>query len=131
MRKQRANKNYIERKKSLKDLRKNLRNKAYASIIPIPTPLLDLANYLITKTQIGTYKIAQFADELKNLAESKGFNANDFISGIKDYYINNAVSILSENPELAENISTASEIANFHFADKMEIKQDPAPGSAQ
>jgi hypothetical protein len=95
-RKKRANENYKKRKKNLRDLRK----KAYSVIVPIPTPLLDLANYLITKGLIGTYKIAQFAEEFKNLVKSRGFNANDFLSGIKAFYIDNAAAAISENPEL-------------------------------
>jgi hypothetical protein len=81
---------------------------------------LDLANYLITKAQIGTYKIAQFAEELKNLAKTRGFNANDFVSGIKSFYIDNAVQAISENPELSENFSDTKEIVSFHFGDQIE-----------
>ena len=112
-RKKRANENYKKRKKTLRDLRK----RAYATIIPIPTPLLDLANYLITKAQIGTYKIAQFAEEFKNLAKSRGFNANEFLSGIKAFYIDNAAAAITENPELLENFSDTKEIVEFHFND--------------
>ena len=126
-RKQRANENYKKRKKSLRDLRK----RAYATIVPIPTPLLDLANYLITKAQIGTYKIAQFAEELKNLAKSRGFNANDFVSGIKSFYIDNAVQAISENPELSENFSDTKEIVSFHFGDQIETSQPTTTGAAQ
>ena len=126
-RKKRANENYKKRKKTLRDLRK----RAYATIIPIPTPLLDLANYLITKAQIGTYKIAQFAEEFKNLAKSRGFNANEFLSGIKAFYIDNAAAAITENPELLENFSDTKEIVEFHFNDQLEIKQPVTIGSAQ
>ena len=116
-RKQKANEKYKNRKKSLRDIRKN----AYATFVPIPTPLLDLANYLITKAEIGTYKIAQFAEELKQVAKNRGFNANDFLSGIKSFYIDKAVSI--EDPSLLENFSTPQEIRDFHYGDEMIIKR--------
>jgi hypothetical protein len=125
-RKQRATENYKKRKKTLRDLRK----RAYSTIVPIPTPLLDLANYLITKAQIGTYKIAQFAEEFKNLAKSRGFNANEFLSGIKAFYIDNAAAAITENPELLENFSDTKEIVGFHFEDTLDIKQPITVGSA-
>ena len=112
-RKKRANENYKKRKKSLRDLRKN----TYATIVPIPTPLLDLANYLIAKAEIGVYKIAQFAEELKSLAERKGFNANEFLTGIKAFYIDKTTAAIAENPDILENISSAKEIVGFHFTD--------------
>ena len=126
-RKQRANENYKKRKKTLRDLRK----RAFSTIVPIPTPLLDLANYLMAKAQIGTYKIAQFAEELKNFAKNRGFNANDFVSGIKSFYIDNATTAISENPSLMENFSTPKEIVNFHFADQIVTTQPVTTGAAQ
>lgn len=126
-RKKRANENYKKRKKTLRDLRKN----AYAAIVPIPTPLLDLANYLMTKGQIGTYKIAQFAEELKNLAKSKGFDARNFLSGIKSFYIDKTVEAISEQPDLLENFSSNKEIVDFHFQDEPIAKQPAVIGSAQ
>jgi len=126
-RKKRAKENYAKRKKSLRDLRK----KTFATIIPIPTPILDLANYLIAKAEIGVYKIAQFAEELKAAAKNRGYNANDFISGIKAFYIDKATSVAAENPELLENFSTPKEIVDFHFDDTPIIKQPVVIGSAQ
>lgn len=116
-RKQRATESYKKRKKTLRDIRKN----AFASIVPIPTPLLNLANYLISKAEIGTYKIAQFAEEFKNAAKARGFNANDFISGIKEFYINKAVAIT--DPSVLENFSAPKEIVDFHYSDEMTIKR--------
>lgn len=126
-RKKKAQESYKNRKKTLRDLRK----RAFASIIPIPTPLLDLANYLIVKGQIGTYKIAQFAEELKNAAKAKGFNANEFLSGIKAFYIDNVTNLMAENPDLMENFSSPKEIVDFHFGDDLEIKQPVTTGSVQ
>jgi hypothetical protein len=41
----------------------------FASLVPIPTPLMDIANALITKAEIATYKISQFAEELREIAK--------------------------------------------------------------
>jgi hypothetical protein len=77
---------------------------------------------LIAKGQLGVYKIAQFAEELKNVAKAKGFNANDFLSGIKAFYIDNVTANIVENPELLENFSDPKEILDFHFSDQLDIK---------
>jgi hypothetical protein len=87
-----------------------LRNRANAAIVPIPTPLLDLANILIHKAELGTYKIAEFAEQISQAAKNRGFNAKSFISGIKSFYIDNLVSAVSMNPELMENFSPIEEI---------------------
>lgn len=112
-RKARANKKYKERKKSIRDLRK----KMFASLVPIPTPLMDIANALITKAEIATYKISQFAEELREIAKQKGYNANTFLSGIKSFYIDKLVSTLTTNPQLSENFSSNQEIVQFMFND--------------
>jgi len=124
-RKAKAKEKYKNRKKSLR----NLRKRAFATIIPIPTPLLDIANILITKAEIATYKIAQFAEELKKAAEKKGYNANSFLSGIKSFYIDKLVSVLIDNPELSDNFSSTEEIKSFTF-DSVIIVQ-PIYGSAE
>lgn len=130
-RKKASKSRYEKRKKNLRDLRRNLRNRANAAIVPIPTPLLDLANILIHKAELGTYKIAEFAEQISQVAKNRGFNAKSFISGIKSFYIDNLVSAVSINPELMENFSSVEEIQNFHFSDEIEIKQPVAVGTAQ
>lgn len=127
----RSKQKYQQRKKSLRELRKNLRNRANGMIIPIPTPLLDFANYLIHKVQLGTYKIAQFAEELKNFAEKKGIDANEFLSGIKEYYINNTLEMMIEDPTVAENISPIEEIMSFNFGTDLGFTQPIVFGTAQ
>jgi hypothetical protein len=89
----------------------------FASLVPIPTPLMDIANALITKAEIATYKISQFAEELKEVAKQKGYNANTFLSGIKSFYIDKLVSTLTTNPQLSENFSSNQEIVQYMFDD--------------
>lgn len=124
-------KKYEERKKSLRDLRRNLRNRLNALPIPIPTPLLDIANYLISKVQLGTYKIAQFAEELKNIAENRGIQANQFLSGIKSFYIDKTMEMISLNPELMENVSSIEEVMSFNFGTDITYTQPAVFGTAQ
>ena len=126
-----SKKRYQERKKSLRDLRRNLRNRANAAIIPIPTPLLDIANYLVHKAEIGTYKIAEFAEELKNIAQKKGINATEFLSGIKKFYIDNTMEMAIEDPTVFENISTIEDIVKFNFGTDIEFTQPIEFGTAR
>ena len=114
---------YQQRKKTLRDLRRKLRNRANSAIIPIPTPLLDIANYLIHKAQLGTYKIAQFAEEIKNYAQKKGIDATEFLSGIKEYYINSTMDMSIEDPSIIENISPIEEIVGFDFGTNIAFTQ--------
>lgn len=114
-RKAKAEERSKKRKENISKLRKHLRNRANAAFIPIPTPLLDIANVLITKAEIATYKIAQFAEELSNFARQRGYNAGSFLSGIKEFYIDKFAQVLVTQPELAENFSSLDEIKAFGF----------------
>jgi hypothetical protein len=78
---------------------------------------MDIANALITKAEIATYKISQFAEELREVAKQKGYNANTFLSGIKSFYIDKLVSTLTTNPQLSENFSSNQEIVQYMFND--------------
>jgi hypothetical protein len=91
--------------------------------VPIPTPLLDFANYIIHKAELGTYKIAQFAEDMKKAAQRQGTDANGFLSGIKSFYMDNVMALAASNQDVLENISSAQEVVSFNFGTDIVFKQ--------
>ena len=83
-----AKEKYERRKAKAKEIyeknKKKLRKNAYGSFIPALPQLAQAANYLLQKAKTSTYKIAQFVEELKEIAED--IDIDSVLPAVKELY---------------------------------------------
>lgn len=82
----------------------------HMEVIPY-TWILDIANGLFTAAEMGTYKIAQFITDLKDVLDSE-LN-KETLDNAKRAYNTKATKFKYKHPELADNVSNADEIVNY------------------
>lgn len=82
----------------------------HMEIIPV-TAIASIANDLFTAAEIGTYKIAQFITDLKDVLDSE-LN-KETLDNAKRVYNTKAAKFKYKHPELSDNVSNADEIINY------------------
>ena len=82
----------------------------HMEIIPV-TAIASIANDLFTAAEIGTYKIAQFITDLKDVLDSE-LN-KETLDNAKRVYNTKAAKFKYKHPELSDNVSNADEIVNY------------------
>ena len=106
--KQRAKDAYERRKKRYKNWKKGNLN---AAIIPFQDAMVSIANSLMKNAEIGAYKIQQFIEDVKEIAGD--VDIKDYIPQLKQLYIKNAVKIAYQQPDFANNVSSATEVVAY------------------
>ena len=99
-----AKERYQRRKKKLHG------GRLHMEIIPV-TAIASIANDLFTAAEIGTYKIAQFITDLKDVLDSE-LN-KETLDNAKRVYNTKAAKFKYKHPELSDNVSNADEIVNY------------------
>ena len=99
-----AKERYKRRKKKLHG------GRLHMEIIPV-TAIASIANDLFTAAEIGTYKIAQFITDLKDVLDSE-LN-KETLDNAKRVYNTKAAKFKYKHPELSDNVSNADEIVNY------------------
>ena len=84
--------------------------RVHMEIIPV-TAIASIANDLFTAAEIGTYKIAQFITDLKDVLDSE-LN-KETLDNAKRVYNTKAAKFKYKHPELSNNVSNADEIVNY------------------
>lgn len=84
--------------------------RVHMEIIPV-TAIASIANDLFTAAEIGTYKIAQFITDLKDVLDSE-LN-KETLDNAKRVYNTKAAKFKYKHPELSDNVSNANEIVNY------------------
>ena len=84
--------------------------RVHMEIIPV-TAIASIANDLFTAAEIGTYKIAQFITDLKDVLDSE-LN-KETLNNAKRVYNTKAAKFKYKHPELSDNVSNADEIVNY------------------
>lgn len=110
---------YERRKAKAKEIyeknKKKLRRNAYGSFIPALPQLAQAANYLLQKAKTSTYKIAQFVEDLKEIAED--IDIDSVLPAVKELYSKYAAKQAIFNSDILNNLSSAEEIAQYGYVD--------------
>ena len=110
---------YERRKAKAKEIyeknKRKLRRNAYGSFIPALPQLAQAANYLLQKAKTSTYKIAQFVEDLKEIAED--IDIDSVLPAIKELYSKYAAKQAIFNSDILNNLSSAEEIAQYGYVD--------------
>ena len=110
---------YERRKARAKEIyeknKKKLRRNAYGSFIPALPQLTQAANYLLQKAKISTYKIAQFVEDLKEIAED--IDIDSVLPAVKELYSKYAARQAIFNSDVLNNLSSAEEVAQYGYVD--------------
>lgn len=110
---------YERRKARAKEIyeknKKKLRRNAYGSFIPALPQLAQAANYLLQKAKTSTYKIAQFVEDLKEIAED--IDIDSVLPAVKELYSKYAAKQAIFNSDILNNLSSAEEIAQYGYVD--------------
>ena len=110
---------YERRKARAKEIyeknKKKLRRNAYGSFIPALPQLAQAANYLLQKAKTSTYKIAQFVEDLKEIAED--IDIDSVLPAIKELYSKYAAKQALLNSDILNNLSSVEEIAQYGYVD--------------
>lgn len=123
--KNRAKQKYEARKKRYKDWKRGNLN---ATILPFQDSIVAISNQLMKQAEIGAYKIQQFIDDVKEIAED--VDIKDYIPQLKQNYIKNSVKLLLKHPELENNISSSDEVISYGLDLKPEyIRPEEQPSN--
>ena len=117
--KQKAQEAYERRKKRYKNWKKGNLN---AALIPFQDAIVSIANRLMKNAEIGTYKIQEFIEDVKEIAGD--IDIKDYIPQLKQLYIKNATKIAfqySDHPEYIDNMSSDDEVIAYG------VQLDPLP----
>ena len=110
---------YERRKARAKEIyeknKKKLRRNAYGSFIPALPQLTQAANYLLQKAKTSTYKIAQFVEDLKEIAED--IDIDSVLPAVKELYSKYAARQAIFNSDILNNLSSAEEVAQYGYVD--------------
>lgn len=106
--KKRAQQAYERRKKQYKNWKKGNLN---ASLIPFQDSIVAITNSLMKNAEIGVYKIQEFIDDVKEIADD--IDIKDYIPQLKRAYIKNATKLQFQHPELINNVSSADEVVSY------------------
>ena len=106
--KARAKQSYENRKKRYKNWKRGNLN---ATILPFQDSIVAISNQLMKQAEIGAYKIQQFINDVKEIAED--VDIKDYIPQLKQNYIKNSVKLLLKHPELESNISSSDEVISY------------------
>ena len=110
---------YERRKAKAKEIyeknKRKLRRNAYGSFIPALPQLAQAANYLLQKAKTSTYKIAQFVEDLKEIAED--IDIDSVLPAIKELYSKYAAKQALLNSDILNNLSSVEEIAQYGYVD--------------
>lgn len=110
---------YERRKARAKEIyeknKKKLRRNAYGSFIPALPQLAQAANYLLQKAKTSTYKIAQFVEDLKEIAED--IDIDSVLPAVKELYSKYAAKQAIFNSDILNNLSSAEEVAQYGYVD--------------
>lgn len=119
-----AKEKYERRKAKAKEIyeknKKKLRRNAYGSFIPALPQLAQAANYLLQKAKTSTYKIAQFVEELKEIAED--IDIDSVLPAIKEIYSKYAAKQAIFNSDILNNLSSPEEIASYGYTTPHQIE---------
>lgn len=117
--KQKAQEAYERRKKRYKNWKKG---NLSAALVPFQDAIVSIANNLMKNAEIGTYKIQEFIEDVKEIA--RDIDIKDYIPQLKQLYIKNATKIAfqySDHPEYIDNMSSADEVVAYG------VQLDPLP----
>lgn len=117
--KQKAQEAYERRKKRYKNWKKG---NLSAALVPFQDAIVSIANSLMKNAEIGTYKIQEFIEDVKEIASD--IDIKDYIPQLKQLYIKNATKIAfqySDHPEYIDNMSSADEVVAYG------VQLDPLP----
>lgn len=110
---------YERRKAKAKEIyeknKRKLRRNTYGSFIPALPQLAQAANYLLQKAKTSTYKIAQFVEDLKEIAED--IDIDSVLPAIKELYSKYAAKQALLNSDILNNLSSVEEIAQYGYVD--------------
>ena len=119
-----AKEKYERRKAKAKEIyeknKKKLRKNAYGSFIPALPQLAQAANYLLQKAKTSTYKIAQFVEELKEIAED--IDIDSVLPAVKELYSKYAAKQAIFNSDILNNLSSSEEIASYGYTAPHQIE---------
>ena len=120
---------YSARRKRVRDWRKNTlgdyrRNRAnrLSLTLPFEGVVVDSIISLVDKALEGVYTIGEFFEEAKLFYDRLGkkMSPSD-VRELKQAYRLGAASVLQSNPDVSGNLSTSSEIRDFHTAIVPEV----------
>ena len=119
-----AKEKYERRKAKAKEVyeknKKKLRRNTYGSFIPALPQLAQAANYLLQQAKTSTYKIAQFVEELKEIAED--IDIDSVLPTIKELYSKYAAKQAIFNSDILNNLSSPEEIASYGYTAPHQIE---------
>lgn len=119
-----AKEKYERRKAKAKEVyeknKKKLRRNVYGSFIPALPQLAQAANYLLQQAKTSTYKIAQFVEELKEIAED--IDIDSVLPAIKELYSKYAAKQAIFNSDILNNLSSPEEIASYGYTAPHQIE---------
>lgn len=119
-----AKEKYERRKAKAKEVyeknKKKLRRNTYGSFIPALPQLAQAANYLLQQAKTSTYKIAQFVEELKEIAED--IDIDSVLPAIKELYSKYAAKQAIFNSDILNNLSSPEEIASYGYTAPHQIE---------
>lgn len=114
--KQKAQEAYERRKKRYKNWKKG---NLSAALVPFQDAIVSIANSLMKNAEIGTYKIQEFIEDVKEVASD--IDIKDYIPQLKKAYIKNATKIAFQHPDFIDNMSSADEVVAYG------VQLDPLP----
>lgn len=119
--KQKAQEAYERRKKRYKNWKKGNLN---AALVPFQDAIVSIANSLMKNAEIGTYKIQEFIEDIKEVASD--IDIKDYIPQLKKAYIKNATKIAFQHPDFIDNMSSADEVVAYGVQlDPLPIQPEP------
>lgn len=119
--KQKAQEAYERRKKRYKNWKKG---NLSAALVPFQDAIVSIANSLMKNAEIGTYKIQEFIEDVKEIASD--IDIKDYIPQLKKAYIKNSTKIAFQHPDFIDNMSSADEVVAYGVQlDPLPIQPEP------
>lgn len=87
--------------------------------IPFQNVFLDIANELLYAAEVGVYKFAEFASDLKEVAEKNGLDINEYINDAKQFYIRFRAKAPNE---IKANLDSAPEVIKYFNPQKPPVE---------
>lgn len=108
-RKQRAKDRYARNKNKYKNFRKG----SLHSSLPFENLIVEAFNQLIKNVEIGSYKLANVVEDIKDIIDESDFDINEYLPKIKQLYNKAITKYNIKNPDVLNNMSTLEEVLDY------------------
>ena len=108
-RKQRAKDRYARNKNKYKNFRKG----SLHSSLPFENLIVEAFNQLIKNVEIGSYKLANVVEDIKDIIDESDFDINEHLPKIKQLYNKAITKYNIKNPDVLNNMSTLEEVLDY------------------